>query len=306
MRTHKDTIRMITMSVASITFEATKNRDLLLRELPDYLAGPVNDINELLRQTTAYRIRYEGEVPTTNAAQNTTRPKVVLIRGSPIANLPNKLPFQSRTFPTNKGIVGTVLTAYNLHQNLQLRPDDLWIAILAQFSAYVNGRAEELRHKIVSHEGQEELVVVVPGTIHTVDFGAIHHIFLDKISQNIKDASLREWFLPGFSTSTETDDFCASAMAMCSFQAYFSYKDVLICGIPEITLLGSVQDWLALRAKVDRLTEFDGQDQILSKVWIPRLRIILDHFVESAQTGSTRNLDFWHHIVSHTGHGRTI
>ena len=49
--------------------------------------------------------------------------------------------------------------------------------------------------------------------------------------------------------------------------------------------------------------EFDGQDLILSQVWIPRLRIILDHFVESAQTGSSRNLDFWHHIVSHTGHG---
>jgi hypothetical protein len=204
------------------------------------------------------------------------------------------------TLPTNNGLVGTVLTAYNLHQNLQLRPDDLWITILAQFSAYVNGRAEELRDEIVSHEGQKHLRVVAPGNIYTADFGSMTQQFLDKIAENIKDGSLREWFLPGFTTTTETDKVAASAMAMCSFQEYFTYEFSLICGIPQVTLLGSVDDWLLLRSKVDRLAEFDGQDKILSGQWLPLLQDILDNFVESAQNGSENNLNFWDNIVSDT------
>ena len=120
-------------------------------------------------------------------------------------------------YPTYTGLVGTVVEAYNMHQNLQLRPDDIWIAVLCQFSAYINGRAEELRSKFVVHEGQKELVVNGGGHIYSANFAALTRRMLQAISENIKDASLQEWLLPGFSTSTPTDDVCASATAMCSF-----------------------------------------------------------------------------------------
>ena len=34
-------------------------------------------------------------------------------------------------YSEDKGLVGTVLQAYNYHQALVLRPDDIWLAILA-------------------------------------------------------------------------------------------------------------------------------------------------------------------------------
>lgn len=76
------------------------------------------------------------------------------------------------------GLVNTITSAYNRHYHLVLRydgircpfvlckaitclfdtfrPDDIWIAILAQFSLYVNGNDEKLRSKFVAHEGKKE------------------------------------------------------------------------------------------------------------------------------------------------------
>jgi len=55
---------------------------------------------------------------------------------------------------------------------------------------------------------------------------------LEEITKNIKDASLRDWFLPGFSTTTDTDQICAAATSMCTLQAYFEFKFGICCGIP--------------------------------------------------------------------------
>ena len=288
----------------TITFQGTRNEFLTVAGLAPYIYGMTfNEIGEVVQQTQPYKSVYAGKVVpeelqegyyTGQWYETTAVPEVVVIRGSPIDP-------GTPTLATNTGIVGTVLTAFNSHNNLQFRPDDLWISILAQFSAYINGRAKELRSKIVDHEGQKSLQVTSPGNIYTADLGAMNREFLDQIADNIKDASLREWFLPGFTTTTETDQVCAAAMAMCSFQAYFTYKFGMICGIPQVTLLGSTDDWKLLRQKVERLAEFDGEDKILSEQWLPRLREILDNFVESSKNGSVNNLDFWNQIVSNTG-----
>ena len=173
------------------------------------------------------------------------------------------------------------------------------MTILAQFSAYVNGRSEELRYKIVSFEGQRELEVITGGSIFSVGFDEVAPKFLDLISENINDPTLREWFLPGFSTSTQGDDMNAAAMAMCTLQAYFAYKWGLVCGIPKITLLGTIDDWIILRSKVDRLLEFDDSEQTMSTIWVPILQVIADNFVESAKNGSKNNMAFWDSIISH-------
>ena len=56
---------------------------------------------------------------------------------------------------------------------------------------------------------------------------------------------------------------------MSTLQSYFEYVCHLMCGIPkapghisedgatQVTLLGSVEDWQQLRAKIDRLPDFD-------------------------------------------------
>ncbi|KAF4618955.1 hypothetical protein D9613_009788 [Agrocybe pediades] len=82
-------------------------------------------------------------------------------------------------------------------------PDDVWIAILGQFSFYVNAHVEELRSRFVAHDGKRELVVNADGTRYTVNFGSLARQMTDLIHNNVVDKDLKDWILPDFSTTTE-------------------------------------------------------------------------------------------------------
>jgi len=59
------------------------------------------------------------------------------------------------------GLVHALEAAYSNHRHLVLRPDDVWHAILTQFSIYVNKNTESLRDSFVSHDGQKTFVVFI-------------------------------------------------------------------------------------------------------------------------------------------------
>lgn len=200
-----------------------------------------------------------------------------------------------------KGLISAIMTAYNNHCNLVISPDAVWVTILSQFCAYVNGNVEKLRSVIVAHEGKKSLELKIVGKPTTVDYPSIINIMLEKIKKNIKSPELAEWFLPGFSTTTERDRVAAAATAMASLQAYFEYKWHFVCGIPSVTLLGTVADWMLLRKKINRLLKFEVRDNPegeVMKLWVGYLRKVCDGFVESAKNpGSAKTLEFWDKVT---------
>ncbi|CAM9621767.1 unnamed protein product [Ectocarpus sp. 12 AP-2014] len=212
--------------------------------------------------------------------------------------------------PTPKGLVSTIMAAYNHHANLVLRPDDVWLTILAQFCLYVNKNAESLRDRIVNHEGKKVLKVRGFGDLFSLDYPALILEMLGEIRENIKTPELADWFKPGFTTTTDTDEVAAAATAMASLQAYFSYEMTSLCGLPSVTLMGTVQDWKLLRAKVERLLDFEVKDNPegdVMEVWVGYLRKVCDGFVESAEhPDSAETLQFWDKVVSHIGGGSGV
>ncbi|KAF7895506.1 uncharacterized protein EAF01_009468 [Botrytis porri] len=61
----------------------------------------------------------------------------------------------SKVLPSGNGLVHTCLEAYNHHRHPVLRPDDIRIAILTQFSFYVNKHSEELLHSLLDMRGKK-------------------------------------------------------------------------------------------------------------------------------------------------------
>ncbi|KAF0691875.1 Aste57867_16976 [Aphanomyces stellatus] len=186
------------------------------------------------------------------------------------------------------GFVRGVVQAYNQHQNLELRPDDIWLAITIQFGLFVNGNAEALRASLVKHDGQTELEVRRHGSLYTVDFGDMAVEMTQKMEEYLVDPTLSQWLLPGFSTTTDHDRIVGSVVMMASMKKYFTYKFCLECGIPSITLLGTVADWLAIRARVDKLQEYGLGE------WVVMLASILDEFVAAAN--GNVDISFWQRI----------
>jgi hypothetical protein len=200
---------------------------------------------------------------------------------------------------SRNGFVDTVIEAYSNHQALVIRPDDVWTAILTQFSLFVNGegRAEQLRHLFVAHEGKKKLVVEMEGTRHTVDFGAAARTFTKMIHENVVDSELRDWCLPDFSTTTANDTIVASVVMMATLKSYFEYHMLMGCGLPRVTLLGTQDDWINIFDRVDRL----GRYGLETAAWRDLLKPVIARFVRAFEPGyadSKENLDFWQHVGS--------
>lgn len=146
------------------------------------------------------------------------------------------------------GFIQTVLDCYRNHHKLVLRPDDIWIAIMVQWSIFVNSRAEELRHRFVNHNGTQELAVVIDSTqMHLTGriSEQVAHLMRDRILDRIKESE-RNWVVGRFSTTTVRDEIVGSITLMATMQRYFRYTGRIFCGIPEITLRGKVQDWQSI------------------------------------------------------------
>src|SRR5262249_1697293 len=64
---------------------------------------------------------------------------------------------------------------------------------------------------------------------------------------------------------------------MSAAQHWFEYGMLTMCGIPEITLLGTPEDWIALQIHARKLAQFGLQD------WIGELNPVLDQFIAASQ-----------------------
>ncbi|GAM27168.1 hypothetical protein SAMD00019534_103430, partial [Acytostelium subglobosum LB1] len=201
---------------------------------------------------------------------------------------------ESIVWLSGNSLIRSIMIAYANHMHLVIRPDDIWQAIITQFSFYVNARSDTLRDKFVSFNGKRELTIFSKGTLFTANFDDIITMISDQIS-NIKDPSIRDWIIPNFTTTTDTDRVVGGITMMATTKNYFDYKVVFLCGLPQVTLLGSVDDWTEIRDRDKRLVEFDTEDKYLEQ-WVEMLLPVLDNFIMTAE--GTPDIDWWKSIVN--------
>jgi hypothetical protein len=167
-----------------------------------------------------------------------------------------------KIIPSSNGFVHTILHAWEQDLHLTLRPDDVWLCILSQFSFFVNGRAEALRHFFVAHEGKKEVILnIQPHRLETVDVGAAAQGLVRLVKGNMVDGEMVdgemvEWLMPGFSTTSEHDRATAAMVVLGVVKQFFSYSVTEGCGFPSVTLEGEGRDWVELVQRVGRLAMF--------------------------------------------------
>jgi len=200
-----------------------------------------------------------------------------------------------QVIPQSNGFVSTVVQCYNTHHNLVIRPDDVWTALMTQFSFYINKNAEKFRGKFVNFEGQKELEVCVPGVLNSAPYDLLVKLMTAKIHENLVDKTVKDWILPNFSTTTEDDKITTGVVFMASMKKYFKYKFCLMCGIPFITLDGTVEDWKEISNRIQKLKEYELAD------WVTILEPIIDQFIK-AKSGDV-DTNFWNRICNREGGG---
>jgi hypothetical protein len=195
----------------------------------------------------------------------------------------------------SNGLLATIAKAYAHHIPLALRPDDIWLAIIISFSFYVSGHAGEMRKFFVDHEGKKELVVDIdlePSQENEEYWMECLEIMAGKIHECVK-VDIADWITPAFTTTTKTDVTISHIALMATMREYFSYGFELCCGLSQLKLMGTLEDWKELREKVAHMKQFEIETLT---IWTDLLDDVLKEFIDAYQ--GNVNVEFWEKICT--------
>ena len=179
--------------------------------------------------------------------------------------------------------IDAVHIAFSQHRPLILSPDAIWLLIAQGFSHHVAENAETLRPRLVRHQGKRELQVKVFDLTLSSFQLAIENF--SSLIQQETDPVLHETLICDFSTTRPEIRTASEVVLMDCFSSYFTYAMMCVCGIPKITVEGTLTDWQRIRARVEVLATYGLE------WWVSRLRPILDEFVRTAE--GHPSLEFW-------------
>jgi len=183
-------------------------------------------------------------------------------------------------------LVEAVSLAFSQHRPLTLSPDSIWMVIQQGFAHHVTENAEALRSRLVRHQDKVTLSAAV-FDLSPASFESAIAAFSSQI-RDATDPVLYESLLCDFSTTTPVIRTASEVVLMDCYSSYFEYLVTCVCGIPRITVTGSIQDWQRIRARIEVLETFG------LSWWIDRLRPILDQFIRTVE--GHPSLEFWQAI----------
>ena len=199
---------------------------------------------------------------------------------------------ENELYPMGKdAFYKTVVEAYANHQSLTISPDMIWVIISKGFARYVNAHAEEIRPKLVNHEGKMDLVVRADKNLLTeeIDWPSLIDNISSQIDKYTKD-NVAKTVTSDFTTTGQVERVASQITLMESVKSYFEYiVYYLACGIPTITLQGTANDWQRVLEKTMQLKTYGLEP------WVNELEPILKEFVQAAD--GHPNQKFWKGMV---------
>jgi hypothetical protein len=194
------------------------------------------------------------------------------------------------------GFVAAAHLAFAKDLGLQLAADDVWAVILSGAASIIQQHPEEARTALVAHKDRKLLRVdndhlvkdkgKEPAQVQQWAF--VLDQFRDRLGEDLGPDFVANTICAPYSTSTPLTMgvFAVNLMDMC--RAYYDFRTRTLCGIPYVRLLGTADDWTALRTRALALLDRLGT---VTSFWRPHLAEALDVFVDTAS--NTNHHELW-------------
>jgi hypothetical protein len=191
----------------------------------------------------------------------------------------------------NHALIDAVYRAYADHRPLVLSPDIIWLTIAQGSSIHIQENAEALRNKFVEHKGKKFLEVTRPYYAPTSKayWEDIFPEFSEKIQENTH-GPIYDIMTPKFSTTGIVEKAAFEISLMDAMSPYFEYGLTITCGIPNVTIEGTPEDWKMIEDRLDSLKQYNLEwwvDEI--KPLIKEMRLIAE---------GKGNPKFWENIFA--------
>lgn len=154
--------------------------------------------------------------------------------------------------------IATVFYAYSNHYPLELSVEDIWVIIAHGISMHVNKNSNSLWNMLVSHKAKKVLALDItdlqmprnnqrPG----INWPEAVRRMCEEIKADMK-IDLTSIITKPFSETTPVQQAVFDSSLMDSVKSYYAYRVMVLCGIPQITLCGSAEDYQSI---IDRLNQ---------------------------------------------------
>lgn len=180
--------------------------------------------------------------------------------------------------------------AYSQHRPFVLSPDMINLLICQGFSKHVNVNSEKLRDRFTDSEDKVALTVRTDRDLmdDSVNWGRLFDQFSDQIAayagQELVDAMTND-----FTTTGLAERIASQITLMDATKPYFDFYVVYaVCGIPQVTLLGTPEDWQKVYDHLNVLESYD------LKWWTKELRPVLQKIIEASQ--GKKDVAFWRNM----------
>ena len=204
-------------------------------------------------------------------------------------------------------LIQGLILAYKNHYPITITPDMIWILILQGFSRFMEKYAEQMREKFVNFEGKKDLKVerlqYSPYSATKEVWDGIMKEFVEKIGKNVGQETIDNLEC-NFSTTSPVALVTSQVSIMSAMKQYFTYRVLMGgCGISNITLEGSIQDWEKIKSKLEFLST-KGLEWYTQHL-IP----IINNFIETKKYYSAKGklsddlIEFWKRMIRLKGKG---
>ncbi len=192
----------------------------------------------------------------------------------------------------SKSFLSGMYQAYADHRPFVLSPDMIWLLISQGFAQHVNINPEKMRSFFVNFEEKQPLMVYVSEDWDSPTFSweNVFDQFTKQIANNTT-GELVEVLSCDFTTTTSVERVASQITMMDAMNSYFDYYSVIVCGIPEITLRGTPDDWQKVLDKARMLKQYE------LGWWISELEPVLEEIVKTSKGSVDKG--FWKNMFKY-------
>lgn len=179
--------------------------------------------------------------------------------------------------------------AFNQHKAIKISPDNIWL-LICQGIASCMKEDKSLFEKFKLDQNKKETLSVrrddfVIGQVNPWE--EIFPMFTNEISKKIGN-EFHENYTLSFSTSSTKEISAFEIALMDTMSNYFVYEFASLCGIPEIELSGTKEDYMKMKKSIIYFKQYN------LSWWLQEVEIIIDNFINAFE-GIIDN-SFWNSI----------
>ena len=189
----------------------------------------------------------------------------------------------------NNGFLGFLSHAYSNHVKIAISPYDIWILIISEVSKFVVSNPESFR-SLFTHCDEKQQIVVLSDSLYEMPMDVLSAALASKINFNA------DILFPKFSMENKESVEMIQALFCEMASPYYSYA-MLLCGLPEIKVLGTIDDWKAIRTHFNNLFDLLGKCHNFENYPV-RVNTILDSVISSFEYSDQDKVSFWKDIFT--------